>query len=101
MVDCVLEGFECLAGFRLSGGSLSASSSGLRSRFYSCVEHRDVDAVAGDRRCWSLAGGGGARAGAGAEESVQAQAPEVVAHLAGAVVLAEVSGNEPSEDFCW
>src|SRR5439155_1592690 len=56
------------------------------------VEDRDADAVAGEEI--------GVAVGDAVDESVQAQAAQVVAHLAGAVgVLVEVSGDEPAKAF--
>jgi hypothetical protein len=94
-LDVVVDGgFQRLEGasdFDFGGGLVGVQERAQQPVLEFGVEHGDADAFGGEVV--------GVAVGEALDESVQAQASEVVAHLALAVVLVEESGDEPAKAF--
>ena len=90
-VGCVVEGLERLPDLDLGGRFVGFEQGTEKAVLEFGVEDRDADAFGGE--------GVGVAVWATLDESVKPESAEVVAHLAGVVVLAEVSGNEPAKAF--
>src|SRR5437660_1131199 len=90
-LDGVMKGRERAADLDLGGGFVCFEQRSEQPVLQFGVEHGDADPVAGEDV--------GVAVWEASDQSVQSQAPEVVAHLAGAVVVAEVSGDEPAKAF--
>ena len=89
MVDGILESLQGVPDFDVRGWFVGVEQGPEESVLQLGVEDRDADALGGEDV--------GVAAGKAGDEPVEPQAAEVVTHLALAVVLAEVSGDEPAE----
>ena len=92
-VDRGFEGFERAADFDLGGWLVGVEQWSEQAVLEFGVEDRDADAFGGEEV--------GVAVGQALDESVQAQAAEVVAHLAGGCSPGRGVRRRAREGFCW